>query len=500
MKSSARAIGFSSLPKIKSHQAAHTVNGRPQLRQLLLAALALLAVTANETARADAEDQRGANAQPGTLQEYKLGPQDKVRIKVYSWRASQDQIFEWNAINLNTEYTVGPTGSVSVPLVGEVAAVGLSTAELATRVGNALKERIGMVEQPDVAVEVAQFRPFYVVGDVEKPGEYPYRPGMTVMQAAAIAGGMMRDPRASSIRLEREMIEGEGELNLLVAERLALIGKKARLEAELAGRDEITFPPVLANATGIQADAAAGQDRQISLTAPNAQAAMIIAQEKQIFDARRQAFATSLRALEQLHSYLQQEVESLEAQVKAHETEVSLVHEELESIRQLAEKKLVTDSRRLGLERNRAQTDGDHLRLESSLMRAKQDISKTEIDIIDLRNKRSTNVTAELAEAQTRIDQIASKIQTTESLMSDSETVGSRLMSDRARRRLQVTYTIVRKADNRALDLAATESSSIEPGDTVKIEVVPISQPLATPLDGEGQSGLAGGTTGQSVE
>ena len=79
---------------------------------------------------------------------------------------------------------------------------------MASEIADRLKERIGLVESPDVSIEIIQFRPFYVVGHVEHPGEYPYRPGMNVLQALAIAGG---DVRIANQRLEREVIATTGE-------------------------------------------------------------------------------------------------------------------------------------------------------------------------------------------------------------------------------------------------------------------------------------------------
>ena len=97
---------------------------------------------------------------------YKLGPQDKVSIKVYEWRASRDEIYEWTAFK--ADYIVSASGYLSLPLLGDVSANGLTTMELTRELGLRLKDRMGLVASPDVTVEVVQFRPFYIVGTVEK--------------------------------------------------------------------------------------------------------------------------------------------------------------------------------------------------------------------------------------------------------------------------------------------------------------------------------------------
>jgi polysaccharide biosynthesis/export protein len=75
-----------------------------------------------------------------------------------------------------------------LPLVGAVHAAGLTSADLEAAVGAALR-RGKLVHNPSVAVEVIAFRPIYVLGEVNKPGQYPYQPGMTVVTAVAVAGG-----------------------------------------------------------------------------------------------------------------------------------------------------------------------------------------------------------------------------------------------------------------------------------------------------------------------
>lgn len=379
-----------------------------------------------------------------TIDTYKLGLLDKIRIKVYSWRASQDQIYEWTSINLIPDYSIGPSGTVSVPLLGQVVAAGLTIAQLSDRIGEALKDRIGMVERPDVAVEIIQFRPFYVIGDVEKPSEYPYRPNLTVLKAAAIAGGIKRDPYSFGTRPQREIISGAGELELLLAERARLQVRRARLQSELNGLDEIALPKEL-------------MSRSVDPTMKP-----ILAQEEQIFKARLDAFSNQLDALGQLNAFLETEVESLTAQIKAQETEVQAVAQELESIRALAEKKLTTDSRRLGLERTKAQEERERLRLQSDLMRVKQDIGKTAIAIIELRNKRTTEVTTDISATEARLDQLEQKIITTRDLLSDSDLIGS---PD-----LEIKYKIVRDGDQ--LERPAEEGSPVGPGDTVKVEAI----------------------------
>ena len=111
---------------------------------------------------------------------YLLDSGDRVRLIVF------------NQNDLNNEYLVDQSGYVAVPLIGNVEARGLQTSELA----NAIAQRLGngYIRNPDVSVEIAQYRPFFVMGEVNTAGQYAYVNGMTVQTAVAIAGGFT--PRA----------------------------------------------------------------------------------------------------------------------------------------------------------------------------------------------------------------------------------------------------------------------------------------------------------------
>jgi polysaccharide export outer membrane protein len=112
---------------------------------------------------------------------YTLDSGDKLRIVVFG----QDAI--------SNNYTVDAQGQVSLPLVGAVEARGLTTTQLSSAIAGRLKS--GFVRDPSVAVEIETYRPFFVLGEVTFPGQYPYVPNMTVENAIAIAGGFT--PRAS---------------------------------------------------------------------------------------------------------------------------------------------------------------------------------------------------------------------------------------------------------------------------------------------------------------
>ncbi len=90
--------------------------------------------------------------------------------------------------NLSGDFFVDPSGTLALPLVGSVAASGITTDELSVRIRDLLV-RQGYLRNPQVSVEIRSFRPFYVLGEVRQPGEFEYNTGMTVLGAIARAGG-----------------------------------------------------------------------------------------------------------------------------------------------------------------------------------------------------------------------------------------------------------------------------------------------------------------------
>ena len=121
-----------------------------------------------------------ASATPGlasapTGGEYRLGAGDKIRVIVFG---EQD---------LSGEFVVSDGGGIDMPLIGSVAAKGASVTEFQERV--TAKLRNGYLNDPKVSVEVLNYRPFFITGEVKNGGEYPYKASLTIQDAVGVAGG-----------------------------------------------------------------------------------------------------------------------------------------------------------------------------------------------------------------------------------------------------------------------------------------------------------------------
>jgi polysaccharide export outer membrane protein len=123
--------------------------------------------------------------------DYRLGPNDRTRIIVYGQP------------NLTGEFVLDGSGNLAFPLIGNVPASGMTPTELQRAI--AAKLDPDYLHNPSVSVEVASRRPFYVVGEVQKPGSYPYVTDMTVLNAIATAGGQTYRANMGRFYIKRQV-------------------------------------------------------------------------------------------------------------------------------------------------------------------------------------------------------------------------------------------------------------------------------------------------------
>ncbi len=120
---------------------------------------------------------------------YKLGSGDRIKIAVFRHE------------DLSGEFSLDGAGNFAMPLIGGIHAAGLTTGELETMLQDKLKD--GYLVDPQVSIEVLNYRPFYILGEVARPGSYPYVNGMSVLNAVALAGGFTYRAKQNNFLLQR---------------------------------------------------------------------------------------------------------------------------------------------------------------------------------------------------------------------------------------------------------------------------------------------------------
>lgn len=131
---------------------------------------------------------------------YQLGAGDNVRITVFG------------ETELSGEYQIGANGTLAFPLVGEVAAQGMTPQQLSTVLAGRLRQ--GFLREPRVSTAVTSYRPFYILGEVQNPGTYPYAPDLDVLSAVAVAGGFTYRANRGRVYIRRLGAPDEVRLSL----------------------------------------------------------------------------------------------------------------------------------------------------------------------------------------------------------------------------------------------------------------------------------------------
>jgi polysaccharide export outer membrane protein len=148
------------------------------------------AITGDEAAVTATE-----NGGEASVAGYRLGPGDQVRLTVFRHE------------DLSGQFEIDGEGYFAMPLVGEVLSAGMTSRELENEIESRLQGG-GYLVSPQVSIEVLNYRPFYIIGEVNNPGSYQYVNGMTVINAVALAGGFSYRADQGDIVISRGGSEG----------------------------------------------------------------------------------------------------------------------------------------------------------------------------------------------------------------------------------------------------------------------------------------------------
>ncbi|KQP70869.1 hypothetical protein ASF52_15930 [Methylobacterium sp. Leaf112] len=372
--------------------------------------------------------------------QYRLGAQDRLRIHVYEWPA------------LTGEFTVGADGLISLPLIGDVPVSGLQPADLAQEISTRLRTRAGLSEPPNTAVGVAQYRPYYIIGSVERSGEYAYRPGMLVLNAVSIAGGAYRRPDAMTFSVVQERLKTEGELPILTQKSRELAARETRLKAEIAW---------------LEKPAAIGGAEAAPETAPG-----LSGSEQSMLRAQRGHQQSELRALQQSITLHQDEIVSLKGQREATEKLRQSVLRELAEVRDLIVRGLTATSRVLPLERTLAQIEREQKEFDTLALRARQNINTAERTLATVRSERTVAALRDLLETQTQITETNGRIASAERIVRESlAQAGEGTLSARGEPTVHFTFSVVRVEDGETREFEAFETTPVLPGDILKVQL-----------------------------
>jgi protein involved in polysaccharide export with SLBB domain len=381
---------------------------------------------------------------------YKLGPEDQVQVKITDLRAGTGQAYQWMAFT-DSKFVVGPSGQLSLPVLGELEASGKTTSELEVEIANKLQAKAGLAVKPDASVQIVNFRPFYVMGSVDKPGEYEYRPGLTVLQAVSLAGGMQRVAMDALLGYAREALNSRGDLRVLSADRTAFLVRQARLEAEISGSTAISMP------------------EEVRVRAEQPDVSRILREEQLLFESRRDGLQTQIVTLNQNKDFLQREIEQLTAKDVAITSQLDATRKELGQITSLVSKGFSPLPRQLELEQNVAQIESNRLDIQLAIVRAREDISNSDRDISQLKTTRRNDELQELSETRLKLAETTEKIATVQAtIMQDEARAPMTIAADKAAYD-KPDYFLARRIDGKVETIRAQEDDLVQPSDVVRV-------------------------------
>ena len=382
---------------------------------------------------------------------YTLGPGEHIQVKVSDFR-SGGEVYQWPPYETGNDLIVGPNGRVSLPILGELDAAGKTTAELKEEIATTLQAKAGLIARPDVSVQIVRFRPFYVVGEVEKPGEYEYRPGLTVLQAFAIAGGL---PRAAPDQLpgfEKDALVSRGDLRVLSVDRISLLARQARVEAEIANSAELVFPI------------------ELQTKAADPEVAALLREEKLLFDSNRNGLAKQLEELERNKTYLRDEINQLQQKNVTLDVEVAAMRKERDLVASLLSRGLSAAPRQLELEQSVAQIESNQLDVRVAIARATEDISKSDREILGIKERVQKDLLKEAADVRMKLLEIADKIQTSQNLVHEAEVRAPNMIMSNGASIASLNYFLTRSGvDGKVENLSVGENDRVQPGDVLRV-------------------------------
>lgn len=367
---------------------------------------------------------------------YLLGISDRIAIKVVEWLPGEGDFREWSAVG--GEYAIGPTGTVSVPFLGEQSAAGHSTAELATQFSTELSQFFGLSNPPNVTIEVVAFGPIYVLGDVQTPGEYAYRPGLNVIKALSLAGGEKTSSNAA--RSDRDLIAAQGSYGVLRGQLERLIATRARLDAELAGDAQVEVPQELASLEDSSA---------------------IISVEQAVLDANASKSDGQELSLSEYSELLNRELTTLQQKQATVEGQLARAKEEQAGVQSLADSGLAANNRVSAIAQTVADLETRLLDIGIAILRAQKDINDTDRNLLSLGSNRTADLTTERQQVDAQIADLRGQVATQQSLMTDALLMGASGASDL----IDHKYVIIRDG----AEIEATDVTALQPGDVVKV-------------------------------
>jgi exopolysaccharide production protein ExoF len=344
---------------------------------------------------------------------------------------------------LTGDYRVNADGTISIPVLGRIAVARMNAVELE----RTLTEKVGKItgREAFITVEVAEYRPIFVSGFVTRPGASPWKPGMTVLHAVTISGGIFRGPEggmtlAADVEATRTQ-RGVADLKMLLA-------TLARLYAEQKGSPKVEIPPRLIGLVG------------------RTEADELIAAQASTFTSRRTALEAQLATLERGIVTTNQELEGLKLQYDRILEQLSLRRDYAKKLNDLLSKGLIRNDRIIDEQVKIADLEEKLTNNVVAVARVQSTLVTMQRDIENLKQERRAAVDAEVIKLEHEVVRLDIEI--------DAARAAYRKLTGHAAKQESakdavIDYEIVRQEGGTSKTFEVDQFTLLKPGDIVVV-------------------------------
>jgi polysaccharide biosynthesis/export protein ExoF len=367
----------------------------------------------------------------------------------------------YQRMDLSGDYTIDGDGAVSFPRLGRFQVEGRGIKDLQAELSAAFTK--AMTRPADVNVTVLERSPVYVVGPVKSPGAYKHVPGMMVLHAVALAGGLDTARHGTTSQL----IEGVREVERIQKasdQMKRLIARRARLEMERTGRSPLVMPPQLVSLAGAQAAQAIVASEMANL---------------QVEQTRRQQQHSEVDAMAQA---VRNEVAVLKRQLAQLDVHAQIRNERLNDLQNLLSRGLTSRNGLVTVRSELAEVEARRQQIMLAMVQTENRLTQASQARERLVSDHEASLLRTIAATDNEITELQPSLNSAETLMALIEERNAEILQ--ARSAGEPDFEIVRQSKAGPTVIPAQETSSLVPGDVLKISTKQrtTSQPEATPF------------------
>ena len=387
-------------------------------------------VKADEPEAGLAESAPAPDNAPGN---YRLALGDRLTIDVFG------------EPQLSGDFIIDGGGEVLLPLAGSVKIIGLTLAGARELIQKQFAD--GVLVRPAVSVRIKEFRPIFVTGHVRRAGSYPFMLGETVKAAIATGGGVGEAIEQPLTIAVSDLVTAEGRVLQLEADRVSLLVRKARLEAQRDERENFVMPLFVGLNTG------------------NADFERVYSSENDMFLRSEETYREQLAALQKQRPSIEAEIKAVTEQIASQNERLDIVNSRLADLEPLLRKGLLRKEILLNQQIEKTLVQSQVSNLEGQLARLRRDKGELDVKLGDVKATNMRQVLAELQETTQRLREIQMTFGSARKLRDLKAEAASGVTGEE-----DYVILISRLEEGRMVNFDATNETTLLPGDVVEVK------------------------------